>query len=456
MEIRLKRLKVFNELYKPLWRTFVIYGGRNSGKSYHVALALLLRGSQKKLRILCAREIQRTIRDSVHKLLSDLIADLYLVDYEIKNDSIINNATGTEFIFKGLKSNIMEIKSTEGVDVCWIEEAQSVSNESLDILTPTIRKPGSQIIFTFNRFTDLDPVFVRYVMNTPPNTLVLNVNYDELERAGLLNDTIKAEIEFDKANNPALYAYKWLGEPASQNEFSIINRLDILKAMQANIEAVGNYVCGVDVSRFGDDRTVFVLRKGLKTIKYHTIKQKFGIPQTCDLLEKFLEYKKQVVIKVDDTGVGGGVTDEMKKRGWQVYAINFGGKPSNKTKYPNFISEAWFHFGEIINQCQLPMDQDLLLELSTRMWKMDIKERRCVESKDEYKKRGYRSPDLADAFIICYSEKSTQANSGAVKPNGVEEVEPFVYRDGGEIQGPNFFSEMRTRRAKRVDNPEYM
>jgi phage terminase large subunit len=393
-------LKAYKDLFDESYRYFAYYGGRNSGKSHQVALALLLRGRQKKLRILCTREVQNTIRDSVHKLLSDIIDKHEWHDYLVTRDAIVNQLTGTEFLFKGLRMNINEIKSTEGIDIAWCEEAQSMSKHSIEVLTPTIRKKGSQIIFTFNRFTDLDPVFVKYVLNKPENTLSKLVNYDVLEEVGLLSDAIKSEIEEDK-KIPSLYAHKWLGEPISQDEFSIINRDDIMKAMNANIDSEGSVEVGVDVARMGSDRTVFSMVHGLKTLKYE-VHEKKRTTEICDLLEKFINFNKDILLKIDDTGVGGGVTDEMIKRGYKVVAINFGAEPEDKDKYPNLISEAWFKMSEVISQSELPMSQDLLMELSTRKWKQDIKGRRVVESKKEYKARGYRSPDLADSFIIAY------------------------------------------------------
>lgn len=398
--VKISFVKAFKELFNEEWRYVVFYGGRSGGKSQAVALALLLRGRQKQLRILCTREIQNTIKDSVHKLLTDLINKYEFSEYEITDKSIINRITGTEFIFKGLHRNITEIKSLEGIDICWIEEGQAVVKESLDIITPTIRKPGSQIIVTFNRFTELDPVYVQFVVNKKPNTYVSRVNYDVLEKIGLLPDVIKEEIEADKAT-PSLFAHKWLGEPISQNESSILSRESILAAMQRSGADDGQKEVGVDVARMGDDRTVFWMRKGLKTLRYesHT---KLRTTQVCDRLEMFVEFDKEVPLKIDDTGVGGGVTDEMMKRGYNVQAVNFGGVALDQDKYPNWISEAWFHMIDILDEAELPMNSDLLMELSTRQWAQDNKGKRRVESKGDYKKRGFRSPDLADACIICY------------------------------------------------------
>lgn len=403
MKTPVKFLLSFKELFTESWRYIILYGGRASGKSTSTALALLLRGRKKKLRILCTREYQNSIADSVHKLLKDLIEKNNYNEYEVLKDRITNRLTGTEFIFKGLHNNITEIKSTEGVDICWVEEAQSITEASLDILIPTIRKPGSQIIFTYNRVLELDPVHVRFVLNPPEHspTYVSKTTFKTLESAGLLSDETRNEIDDDR-DKPELFAHKWLGEPLSQQEKSIISREKILQAMQRDIPDDGQEIVGVDVARMGNDRTVFWKRKGLKTVDTKTI-SKNTIPELCDSLEQFVGFNKEIQIKVDDTGVGGGVTDEMEKRGYNIVAINFGSSASDTDKYPNWISEAWFYLESIIDQIQLPYDSDLLMELSTRSWAQDSKGKRRVESKVEYKKRGFRSPDLADACIICYA-----------------------------------------------------
>jgi len=402
-EAQINFLEDFKDLFDESWRYIIYYGGRCSGKSYHVALALLLRGRLKRLRILCTREIQNTIKDSVHKLLKDLIEQYGMNDYIVTNDSIYNTRTQTEFIFKGLRRNIAEIKSLQGVNICWMEEAQSVTADSLNILTPTImRQDGAQIIATFNRMTELDPVFVKYCINRPKNCSVREINYDVLEKVGLLSQVIKEEIEYDRENNPELYLFKWEGQPLSQLDNAIISRTDVIQAMRQEIEAEGAIELGVDVARMGSDRTVLWKRKGFKTIDFR-IYEKKRTNEIADLIEEFIDFDKDIKIKVDDTGVGGGVTDILINREYNnIVPINFGSSASDKDKYNNIISEAWFYMTKIMKDIELPEDKDLLMELSTRTWKMDGKGRRCVESKNDYKKRGYRSPDLADACILCY------------------------------------------------------
>lgn len=398
-KVKIKFLSEYKDLFNEDLRYIVYYGGRYSGKSYHTALALLLRGRQKKLRILCTREIQNTIKDSVHKLLKDLIFKYSMFDYTVTKEEI-RNLNGTEFIFKGLKRNTTEIKSMEGIDICWIEEAQSITEDSLNILVPTIRKEGSQIIVTFNRFEELDPVYVRFVMNKTDKTLAKLVNYDVMNGTGLITETIKEEIETAKKDS-TLFAHIWLGEPLGQSDSAVMSRTDILDAMNREIDDEGAIIVGVDVARMGSDRTVLWKRKGLKTIDYKVYTHK-RTTEVCDLIEDFVNSNTETEIRVDDTGVGGGVTDILIRRGYNVIPINFGGEPADKDRYTNVISEAWFYLKNIIKEIELPEDRDLLMELSTREWKQDPKGRRKIESKDDYKKKGYKSPDLADACIICY------------------------------------------------------
>lgn len=397
----------FRELFNPRWRNLVFYGGRGSTKSHSVARALILRARQERKRILCTREFQNSIDDSSMQLLKDIIELYGFSDFIYTKTSIINKRTGSNFIFKGLrKGTSQSVKSLEGVDIAWVEEAQSITEDSLEILSPTVRKRGSQLIFTFNRVTELDPVYVKYVQNPPEDTYSRMVNYDVAERHGIFPDVLKKEMEYDREHNPELFAHKWLGEPISQAEMAIIGRPMIMEAMQRTIEGDGQKFCGVDVARMGSDRTVFCMRKGLKYLK-HEVYTKLRTTQVCDMLEQFVDFDKEIELRIDDTGVGGGVTDEMMKRKYNVVAINFGGEPHDKDKYPNWISEAWFNMVEVLPEAELPNDSDLLMELSSRQWQMDNKGKRKVESKDDYKKRGFRSPDLADAFIICFGQPKT-------------------------------------------------
>ena len=150
----------------------VLYGGRGGAKSWGVARALLILGCKSTLRILCAREFQTSIKDSVHKLLSDQIYALGLESfYEITQNSI-RGKNGSEFAFVGLKNNVANIKSFEGVDICWVEEAQTVSKTSWNVLIPTIRKEQSEIWVTFNPELESDETYQRFVISPPDHAIV--------------------------------------------------------------------------------------------------------------------------------------------------------------------------------------------------------------------------------------------------------------------------------------------
>lgn len=205
----------FKRLFDKDWREAAIHGGRNSLKSHTVARYLLIRARLNKTRIGCFREFQNSMTESSHQLLSDLIKKYSLTDFQVTNNSIINTATGSDFLFKGLWNNEQTIKSIEGMDIAWIEEAQTVSNSSIEVLTPTVRKEGSQIIYTYNRLLEDDPVHQRLVLEGRPNTLIINVNYDTALKYGWMPEVLRLEMEDDKAKRPLLYKHKWLGEPSS-------------------------------------------------------------------------------------------------------------------------------------------------------------------------------------------------------------------------------------------------
>lgn len=393
----------FKPLFDSWWRHAVIEGGRYSLKSHTVARFLLLTARSKRVRIACLRQFQKNIADSSYQLLIDLIQQYGFSEFVWTNDTITNTNTGSTFIFKGLDRNVeTTIKSLEGIDIAWIDEAQTITLKSIRILNPTIRKPGSKIIWTLNRLTDLDPV-ISYFITNPPRKDVwhLEVDYRIAQKNGWLSNEILYEIEQARINHPEDYAHDYLGKALAISDKNIIQTAQVIEAMGREVDDEGAIEVGVDVARLGGDRTVFVKRKGLKEIGRASFTKK-RTTEVCDLLVNFIGADKDVLIKIDDTGVGGGVTDEMIARDYNVIPINFGAKASNPDKYPNLISEAWFYLQSIIDQISIANDKDLLVELSNREWKMDSKGRRGVESKDDYKRRGFRSPDLADATILCF------------------------------------------------------
>lgn len=214
------RVKV-PESFKFLWadkaddskpvRYRAVYGGRGSAKSHSFAQALILKAAEKPLRIGCYREIQKSIRDSVKRLLDDKIRDSGLQDFYESTDSEIRGPNGSLFIFGGLRTNPDAVKSTEGLDIAAVFEANKVSQRSWDLLIPTVRKNGSEIWAEWNPDQDTDPVDVMFrgPDGAPPGSIVRRVNWDQNP---FFPDVLKQELEWDRKRDPEKYQHIWMGE----------------------------------------------------------------------------------------------------------------------------------------------------------------------------------------------------------------------------------------------------
>ena len=205
-------------LFEPK-RYKILHGGRGGAKSWGVARALLLSGSREPLRILCAREVQRSMKDSVHRLLRDQITALKLDSFYSVFDTEIRGKNGTLFLFTGLQSHTVDsIKSYESVDRCWVEEAHGVSKKSWDTLIPTIRKPGSEIWATLNPDMDTDETYQRFIAAPSDDTWCVKIGWqDNPWFPEVLNDErLKA-----KERDPEGYLHIWEGEPRRVAEGAI-------------------------------------------------------------------------------------------------------------------------------------------------------------------------------------------------------------------------------------------
>jgi phage terminase large subunit len=162
-------------------------------------------------------------------------------EFKVTERSIVNTINGSDFLFKGLHRNEQSVKSTEGIDIAWVEEAQTVSQAIIEVLTPKIRKEGSQIIYTYNRLEEADPVHVRLVIEGRPNTLIINANYDVALKYNFMPDVIKLEMEDDRDKRPDLYKHKWLGEPLALLESRIYKGWNIIDVIpkEARLERRG-------------------------------------------------------------------------------------------------------------------------------------------------------------------------------------------------------------------------
>lgn len=194
-------------LWKPS-RYKVLWGGRGAGRSWGVARALLIMGIERPLRILCARELQKSIAESVHQVISEQINRLGLHEYyEIQRDHIIGS-NGTTFSFAGVKNNVSGIRSFEGIDICWVEEAVKVSRNSWGVLIPTVRKEDSEIWLTFNPELETDYTYRRFVIERDDSMIVEKMTWQDNP---WFPEVLREEMERDRLRDPDYYLNVWEG-----------------------------------------------------------------------------------------------------------------------------------------------------------------------------------------------------------------------------------------------------
>lgn len=383
------------------------WGGRWGSKTHSIGKALLYIANEKKCRILCTREIQNTLAESVHAELKTLIYELEYDNYKVTEKEIYNEKTQSEFIFKGLQQQDRRqtIKSLSGIDYCWVEEAQTISKSSLDILVPTIRKSKSELWFSYNKILADDPVENLRRSISENEKIEINIlAYDNLFNSQeTKKDIQRLKEQYDNGENDD-YLHIVLGHPASLSDKVILSIKEIEESINRKIKNEGQIEIGVDVARFGKDRTIFFKRKGMKIIDWKVYKKKSLTEISGYLIDFIGRHNTNIVVKIDDTGIGGGLSDMLIENGYNVWPIIFGSKSTEPNKYNNLITEMWFYFKSIIKEICLPDIQELKSELSTREYKIDMKGRKQVESKEDYRKKYSKSPDFADALLMCYYE----------------------------------------------------
>ena len=225
MKLERKIPRVFLPLYTPA-RYKAIYGGRGSGKSHDRAEALIELHSIKKLDSVCIREVQKSLKQSVKKLLEDKIKQLNVGHLFSVQETVIKSSFGGQIIFMGMSTATAEsIKSLEGYDIAWVEEAQSLSQRSLELLRPTIRKDGSELWFTWNPDEITDPIdaFIR-CENPPEDSIVIQANYKDNP---WFPDVLREEMEYDKARDIDKYLHVWEGEYLSRSAARVFNNWTI-------------------------------------------------------------------------------------------------------------------------------------------------------------------------------------------------------------------------------------
>ena len=412
-------------------------GGRGGMKSWAVATVLVELACKGRFRIMCARELQNSISDSVISLLSDTIDRAgYTQEYEVQRNRIIHLSTGSEFLFYGIKNNPTKIKSIEAIDICWVEEAENVSDESWNILIPTIRKDGSEIWLTWNPKNILDPTYQRFVVNPPDDIADIVVNYTDNI---YLPDVLRLEAESCKARDYDLYRHIWLGEPVADSELAIIKPSWIEAAIDAHeklgFSAAGRRILGFDVADEGDDANATVLRHGSVVTDMQQWRGQ-DVIYSADKVYLYAQEQDIDRIVYDNIGVGAGVKAQFRRKNGKVQTLGFnaGGavyKPDekytddkkNRDMFANIKAQAWWmvrdrfyktwravHHGDNYPEDQLISLSSslheleyLTAELSRPQVDYDQNGRVKAESKKDMKKRGIPSPNRADALVMAFA-----------------------------------------------------
>jgi phage terminase large subunit len=287
--------KWLEEIFKP-YRYKIVYGGRGSGKSCGIADALILNSINKKCLVLCGREFQNSIKDSVHSLLKQRIESLNLIEeFEITHDKINNKITGSKFIFKGLRNNIDSIKSMAGITHLWIEEADTLSAESWKVIKPTIRNEGSEIWITMNPKNKSDILYREFIEpeDVPENTYRVKVNYQDNP---YFPQVLKDEMERDKERDYGYYRHVWLGECLEHSDAQVFKDKWIVKDFEENT-AVHKYF-GLDFG-FSQDPTAAIrcyVADDFLYISHEAVKKGLEIDQTGKyLLDRLPNLRGQMI-----------------------------------------------------------------------------------------------------------------------------------------------------------------
>lgn len=340
----------------------VLHGGRGSSKSWSVARALLSIGVRRPLLVLCARELQISLVDSVHKLLADQIHLLGLgAYYEIQKAQIIGKegtqAAGTRFMFSGIK-NAKNLKSFEGVDICWVEEAQAVSKESWEILIPTIRRNGSEIWVTFNPEFDDDDTYTRFIMEPSEDTAIAQVNwYDN----PWFPDVLLAEKDKLKAKNISAYKHVWEGECITAPDGAVFSlswfgRYTQIPKPPTRTMVVHSWDTAYKADQHNDPSCCTVWHI-TPTVYYlaNVVHGRFEYPELRKLIFQMADDDKPDAILIEDKASGQSLIQELQRVSrYPVFAIEPEGDKETRAR----VTSAYVEGGKVL----LPTYADWLHE----------------------------------------------------------------------------------------------
>lgn len=423
----------------------VAYGGRGSGKSYFFAELAVEISRRIKTVILCTREFQGSISDSVHKLLCETIDRLhYSHEFDIQKNTIIHLATGASFVFSGIKNNVTKIKSIQGVGICWVEEAEAVTKDSWDVLIPSIRgDKHSEIWVSFNPKNILDDTYQRFIVNPPEGAVVLKANYNN--NPFFHESPLPAQMAECKRRDYDLYLHIWEGEPVADSDMAIIKPSWIAAAVDAHkllgFDIEGEKRVGFDVADEGEDSNALTLRHGSVAVDVQEW-DKGDVIESANRVNLYADQQQADEIIYDSIGVGAGVKAQLGRIAKvNVQGFNAGGAvlhpdseymagKKNKDMFANIKAQAWWHVRDRFYKtwrsvearkadpnCQLEYQPDELISLSSSIPKLEYLKAELsrpwvdydgngkvkVESKKDMKKRGIPSPNMADSLIMAFA-----------------------------------------------------
>lgn len=405
-------------IFEPLWTQPARYkgahGGRGSAKSWDRGQHLVFRHAMEPgLASACLREVQATLKDSVFKLIEDTARRLEIggLFTPVPSDSHIKCPGGGVMIFRGMNDmNADNIKSLEGFDVAWWEEAQTATQRSMDLLRPTIRKPGSELWFTWNPRLRGDPVDVmlRQDARFEPERIVVEANWRDNPMRGA---ELEKERLLDLAGDRDRYNHIWEGAYESESDRQFIGGGMVRAAMERTpAPTLGDeLVLGVDVARFGDDRSVIKARRGRDAKSMPAIKLLHAnTMEVASMVMSEIDRLNPDGVFIDEGGVGGGVVDRCRQMGYSVIGVNFGGKADRAIdgvpKCKNKRAQIWATMREWIRDGGCLEDSRALeMDLTGPLYSFDVNNAIELEKKSEMKKRGVPSPDEGDALALTFS-----------------------------------------------------
>ncbi len=307
----------FGEAYTCLFeksRYKVYYGGRGAAKSWHFAIALILLASKEKLRILCTREYQSSIQESVYKLLVQTIERLGLKHYFIIREKKIFCKNGSEFLFHGLAHDVNKIKSLENIDICWVEEAHSLCKKSWETLIPTIRKENSEIWISFNPDREENETYQRFIVKKQDNSIVKKVSYRD---NAWFPEVLKLELEACKKRDFEAYLNIWEGECKTISNAQIFkDRYEILP-FESPKDA--RYLLGADWG-FASDPSVLIrafIQENTLYVDYEAFGYNVELDKLSELFDKIPNSRKYS-IKADSSRPE--TINFMQKQGFSISA----------------------------------------------------------------------------------------------------------------------------------------